>query len=41
MLLSLAYQVAERLPGFADLLRPVAEEYGTGKELPLEAVFKL
>ena len=37
---SLTYQVAERLPGFADLLKPVAEEHGTGDTLSLEEVFK-
>ena len=30
----------EWLSGFVDLLKPVAEEYGTGDTLSLEEVFK-
>lgn len=40
MVVSLAYQVAERLPGFAVLLLPVAQEHGTGTELPLMELFQ-
>jgi hypothetical protein len=39
MVVSLAYQVAEKLLGFADLLKPVADEYGDGSSLPLEELF--
>ena len=36
----MAYQVAERLPGFADLLLLVAVERGAGESLTLDEVFK-
>ena len=40
MVVSLAYQVAEKLPGFADFLKPVVEEHGVGSGLPLEDLFR-
>lgn len=40
MVVSLAYQVAEKLPGFAELIAPVAAEHGDGNNLPLEELFQ-
>lgn len=40
MLLSLAHQLAERLPGFAAQLRPVVEKHGASTGLPLVDTFE-
>ena len=40
MIASLAYQLAEKLPGMAELLEPVAQQYGSGADLPLEEAFE-
>jgi hypothetical protein len=39
MILSLAVQLATRLPGLAQLLLPMATEYGGRMELTLDDVF--
>jgi hypothetical protein len=40
MLRSLTYQMAEKLPGFAELLQPAAKEHGTGSKLSLNEMFE-
>ena len=39
MISSLAYQLAQKLPGMAELLEPVVQQHGGGADLPLEEAF--
>ena len=41
MITSLAYQLAEKIPQMADLLWPIANQYGDGFELALEDAFEM
>jgi hypothetical protein len=41
MLRSLAFQLADKLPGFAELLLPVAEQHGNGASLSMDDAFSV